>query len=256
MSPPPAEPDDFPAMHPAEPAPRRAPAGTAPFALGLFPLQHVLFPEGELLLQVFEPRYLALVADCLRDGQPFGVVCLDPGLRDTLDATGQAPGAAGSRPPFARIGCLAHIEAWGRNARGLLQIRCRGGQRFRLLGWPPQDEDEGPDPLDQAQPPAPRADGLWQATVRGLPPDPVRGGGHGLQAVADSLRMAALSLREQGGPSLPTPPRFDDAGWVANRWAEWLPLNLADQQALMAEPDPRARLGAVSALLRAHGLPG
>lgn len=246
-------PDADDGLHPAHPAPQRRPLGTAPFPLGLFPLQHVLFPEGELRLQVFEPRYLALVADCLRDGQPFGVVCLDEGLGDTLKAGGRAARANGARPPFARIGCLAYIEAWGRSPRGLLQIRCRGGERFRLLGWP-AGEGEDADPTDRAEPPTPRADGLWQATARGLPADPARPGGSALAAVAAALRLAEITLREQGGPSLPQPARFEEAGWVANRWAEWLPLELGEQQALMAEPDPRARLEAVGTRLRAHGL--
>jgi len=39
----------------------------------LFPLQAVLFPGGLLRLKVFEARYLDLIADCLRERQPFGV---------------------------------------------------------------------------------------------------------------------------------------------------------------------------------------
>ena len=35
--------------------------------LPLFPLGTVLFQEGHLPLQIFEPRYLDLVARCMRD---------------------------------------------------------------------------------------------------------------------------------------------------------------------------------------------
>ena len=41
----------------------------------LFPLNVVLFPEGELKLRIFEPRYIDMVSDCLRNNIGFGV-CL------------------------------------------------------------------------------------------------------------------------------------------------------------------------------------
>ena len=36
--------------------------------------------------------------------------------------------------------------------------------------------------------------------------------------------------------------RFHDAGWVANRWAELLPIRVAQKQSLLEEMDPLARL--------------
>ena len=39
----------------------------------------MLFPGGLLQLKVFEARYLDLVGRCLREQQPFGVVCLRQG---------------------------------------------------------------------------------------------------------------------------------------------------------------------------------
>ena len=50
-----------------------------PDPLPLFPLQAVLFPGALLHLKVFEARYLDLVGSCLRNGTPFGVVCLKQG---------------------------------------------------------------------------------------------------------------------------------------------------------------------------------
>src|SRR3954468_16235525 len=50
--------------------------GTMP----LFPLGSVLLPGAVLPLHVFEPRYRALVADCLAaDEHEFGVVLIDRG---------------------------------------------------------------------------------------------------------------------------------------------------------------------------------
>ena len=39
----------------------------AALTLPLFPLSTVLFPGGQLLLRVFEPRYLSMVSRCMRE---------------------------------------------------------------------------------------------------------------------------------------------------------------------------------------------
>jgi hypothetical protein len=46
------------------------------------------------------------------------------------------------------------------------------------------------------------------------------------------------------------PLRFDDAGWVANRWCELLPVSLAAKQKLMELEDPEVRLRLVDEFLR------
>ncbi|MCK7499868.1 MAG: hypothetical protein MZW92_62890 [Comamonadaceae bacterium] len=46
------------------------------------------------------------------------------------------------------------------------------------------------------------------------------------------------------------PYRFDDAGWVANRWCELLPVPLAAKQKLMELEDPVIRLSIVDGYLR------
>ena len=48
-------------------------------AIGMFPLGTVLLPGAVLPLHVFEPRYRALVADCLAGEQEFGVVLIERG---------------------------------------------------------------------------------------------------------------------------------------------------------------------------------
>jgi hypothetical protein len=56
-------------------------------------------------------------------------------------------------------------------------------------------------------------------------------------------------MAQQDGrlPELPLLPpfRLDECGWVANRWAELLPLSAAYKQALLQESDPLARLRAI-----------
>ena len=47
--------------------------------LPLFPLKTVLFPGGPLQLRIFEPRYVDMVARCLRGTNRFGVVAIRDG---------------------------------------------------------------------------------------------------------------------------------------------------------------------------------
>jgi Lon protease-like protein len=42
--------------------------------LSIFPLQLVAFPGEEVNLHIFEPRYIALIQECLRTGAHFGLV--------------------------------------------------------------------------------------------------------------------------------------------------------------------------------------
>ena len=47
--------------------------------LGLFPLNLVLFPESQLPLHIFEPRYRTLIRECWEGGLEFGINLVDQG---------------------------------------------------------------------------------------------------------------------------------------------------------------------------------
>src|SRR5438270_10838595 len=53
--------------------------GMAPRRLPMFPLGTVLLPFAHLPLHIFEPRYRALVKDCLAGDGEFGVVLIERG---------------------------------------------------------------------------------------------------------------------------------------------------------------------------------
>ena len=72
-----------------------------PDPLALFALRTVLFPGAMLGLTVFEARYLDLASECLRSGQPFGVVCLRQGAE-----AGPSPQA----PEMESVGTLCSID--------------------------------------------------------------------------------------------------------------------------------------------------
>ena len=70
--------------------------------------------------------------------------------------------------------------------------------------------------------------------------------------VVKSLADAIAAFAAQGAEPFLAPHRLDDAGWVANRWCEILPLPLEAKQRLMTLEDPVARLEVVDSLMRAR----
>lgn len=195
--------------------------------LPLFPLQTVLFPGGLLSLKVFEARYLDLAATCLRERRPFGVVALLKGneVRRGDDSV-----------VFEDVGVLAEMIEVDSAQPGILQLRCRGTQRFRIGGTRQQ------------------ADGLWVGTVALLPDDDAVAPAEAMLETVRGLANAIASLKGKGVEPFESPYRFDSAGWVANRWCEILPIPLAAKQKLMELPDGNVRLGLVDEFLRGKGV--
>ena len=83
--------------------------------LPLFPLDVVLYPGEALPLHVFEPRYRAMIARCLRLDEPFGLVLARAG------------------GDVARVGCAARIERIvERYDDGRLDLVARGEARVEI----------------------------------------------------------------------------------------------------------------------------
>jgi Lon protease-like protein len=184
--------------------------------LPLFPLRTVLFPGGLLPLRIFEARYVDMVGRCMREGVGFGVLRLNSG------------GEAGPAGELAAVGTEARIVDFSQLPEGLLGLMCRGTRRFRLLA-------------SRTQP-----DGLRIGDVEWLPePPPVplppehQGLVPVLQGVLAQLDELAQHLQ----------PRWDDAGWVVDRLAEFLPLDRASQQHLLEIDDPLERLALLAPLV-------
>ena len=195
--------------------------------LPLFPLQAVLFPDGLLGLKVFEARYLDLIASCLRDRSDFGVVAL---RRGTEVRRADHPVA------FESIGTRASLLDVDSAQTGILQVRCRGGKRFEIVSSRQQD------------------DGLWLARVTPLDADPPTAPTPALAGAVSGLKDAIAALEAQKTEPFLQPHRFDDAGWVANRWCELLPIPQAARQKLMELRDPLVRLELVDDFLRRQGV--
>lgn len=193
----------------------------------LFPLNTVLFPGGRLGLKVFEARYLDLVADCLRERRPFGVVALRSGheVRRGDDAVA-----------FESVGVLAELIEVDSVQPGILQLRGRGTQRFQVERSRQQ------------------SDGLWLAHTTLLAEDAPVAPAPAQHETVRGLANAIASLKAQGTEPFDAPYHFELAGWVANRWCEILPIPLAAKQKLMELPDPLARLALVDEFLRGKGV--
>jgi Lon protease-like protein len=83
--------------------------------LPLFPLDLVLFPGTPLPLHIFEPRYKEMIAECLAEKRPFGVVrAKDEGV--------------------AEIGCTAEIVTVTKKYEdGRMDIVTQGVERFEVM---------------------------------------------------------------------------------------------------------------------------
>ena len=195
--------------------------------LPLFPLKAVLFPGGLLSLKVFEARYVDLVTASLREQRPFGVVALRARRDGQRAEDGQHLEATGT------VDELIDVDS---ERSGILQVRCRGTQRFVIEKNRQQ------------------ADGLWLAETRAVPNDELVAPTPALLEAVRGLASAIASLKGRGSEPFLTPHRFDDAGWVANRWCKILPISAVAKQKLMELPDPIARLQLVDDFLRSRGV--
>lgn len=195
-----------------------------PDPLPLFPLQTVLFPGALLGLKVFEARYLDLVSECMRGQTPFGVIAL---------RAGSEVAAADAAVQLEQVGVVVTVDEVDAEQTGILRVQCSAGPRFRIESAPTQ-----------------RANGLWTASVQPIAPDPSRLPGPAMLQTVKALAEAIRTLELQGRSPFAKPYRLDDAGWVANRWCELLPVSLAAKQKLMELDDPVIRLSLVDGFLR------
>jgi len=94
-----------------------------PSAIPIFPLTGVLLlPRGRLPLNIFEPRYLAMVSDALPFPRLIGMV-------QPQDGRGDA-----GEPPLYPVGCAGRILHWSETDDGRYIIQLLGTARFRIAG--------------------------------------------------------------------------------------------------------------------------
>ncbi|HEY8351407.1 MAG TPA: LON peptidase substrate-binding domain-containing protein [Sphingomonadales bacterium] len=93
-----------------------------PRVIPVFPLAGaILLPRGNLPLNIFEPRYLAMVRDALASDRVIGMI--QP--RD--------PASSAFEPPLYEIGCLGRITEHRNLPDGRMLITLHGVCRFEIL---------------------------------------------------------------------------------------------------------------------------
>ena len=92
------------------------------YELPLFPLNVVLFPGMPLPLHIFEDRYKEMMADCIREGQPFGIIHLEESTDDDDPMIGDIA-----------VGCTAEIAQVQPLDQGRMLIMAIGRERFRVV---------------------------------------------------------------------------------------------------------------------------
>jgi uncharacterized protein len=96
-----------------------------PDMLPVFPLRGaILLPRATLTLNVFEPRYLALVDHALANGRLMGVVQPGPD-------TGCEESPEGKSFPLRDVGCAGRITAFTENEDGRVMVSLAGVARFK-----------------------------------------------------------------------------------------------------------------------------
>ncbi len=84
-------------------------------------MKTVLLPCNTLSMKVFEPRYLDMIATCMRETSVFGVVLIHKGEETSTDTD------------IYSVGTTATINDWENRADGLLGITALGIERFEIL---------------------------------------------------------------------------------------------------------------------------
>jgi Lon protease-like protein len=188
--------------------------------MAMFPLGSVLLPSLYLPLHVFEPRYRALVQDCLAGEREFGVV---------LIARGSEVGGGDQRTD---VGTVARILEAVEMPDGRWGIGAVGVRRIRVVAWLPDD-------------PYPRAEVVtWED------PQPEAGYVETLARTIARLRRVLARAAEMGDAAAPATQELADDPVLAGYQAAALSgSGPADLQRLLEQPTPDARLDLLERLL-------
>lgn len=105
----------------------RRPADLPP-RIPVFPLKGaILLPRATLPLNVFEPRYLAMLDDVMAGNRVLGMI-----QPERTDAGGESP--QGKVSPLKRVGCAGRVTAYQELDDGRLLITLTGIARFEVRG--------------------------------------------------------------------------------------------------------------------------
>jgi Lon protease-like protein len=181
--------------------------------LPMFPVGSVLFPGAVLPLQVFEPRYRALVADVAEGDGQFGVVLINRGSD------------VGGGDERTNTGSIADLVRNGEAEDGRILIVAVGRERIRVRDW--LEDDPYPRAIVEPIPKGEIGDGIFAAIKK---------------TAAARRRLLALAI-EMGAYGqnldLDLPADPDAAVWSL---CEAAPVGSFDRQRLIETADAEQRL--------------
>lgn len=190
--------------------------------LPLFPLPLVLFPGTAMPLHIFEPRYRAMLSDCLQGDKRFGIVRLPEGVAEIEIAPGT-------------VGCIAEILDTDSLPDGRSNIVVRGVERFALDAFLPSAHE--------------------YHVCRAAEFDDDFEIGTELDALAarvrDVFQRVGRAARTLSDDPEPLPELPDDSGRLSFAIAAMIDIDLDTRQALLASRSPLERLRRLDALLSA-----
>jgi len=98
-------------------------AADLPGTIPVFPLPGaLLLPRGQMPLNIFEPRYLEMIDDSLRDGHRL-IGMIQP------DTSQSGPG---DKPSLFKVGCVGRITQLAETGDGRYLLQLTGVARFRI----------------------------------------------------------------------------------------------------------------------------
>jgi len=98
-------------------------AEDCPLVIPVFPLTGaLLLPRGQMPLNIFEPRYLAMIDDAIRSHRVIGIIQPEP-----------ESGRQSSAPPLLHVGCIGRITQFAETGDDRYIMTLTGISRFRLV---------------------------------------------------------------------------------------------------------------------------
>lgn len=189
--------------------------------LPMFPLGTVLLPGAVLPLQIFEPRYRTMLADCLQGEPEFGVVMIE---------RGSEVGGGDQRALVGTIARIVELQELPGDRIGLVAV---GTQRIRVNAWLPDD-------------PYPLAD-VDQWFDEPAEPDELRPMIE--RTERDVRRLLALAV-ELGDTSADAGAELADDPLLASyHLGSLAPLGPMDRLAVLAAAGPKQRLALLDELI-------
>jgi uncharacterized protein len=188
-----------------------------PGVIAILPLPGaLLLPRGQMPLNIFEPRYLAMIDDSMRSGtRVIGMIQPDPAH----------PGSDANKPNLFNVGCVGRITQLAESGDGRYLLQLTGVARFRLeeelaVGTPYRQCRAGYQPF------------IADFTARKGEDDVDRKAL--LRALSDFLKANNLKADWEGIENAPNEA-------LVNALAMMSPYGPAEKQALLEAPDLKTR---------------